>query len=218
MAKKKGQTVKKSPEREAADKALQLTWVLKGRLKNARLEFLRIGGMLAKVRDEKMFATLHHPDIEDYAEKRLQLGRSSLYKYLQVYDWVAKFHHEWLENKPKGVIPELADAGDLMWIENELARKNLKAETRASLEELKQKALDGRLRTGELNKWRRKSSGNKEQSLKSFLSKFRLLRKRCAEVKSMPAEAITHVELAIDIIKNAMALQKAGLGPEETSK
>jgi hypothetical protein len=38
-----------------AQRASQLTWRLKGELKNIRIAYLRAGGMLAKMRDEKLF-------------------------------------------------------------------------------------------------------------------------------------------------------------------
>ena len=44
--------------------------------------------------------------------------------------------------------------------------------------------------------------------MKSFLSKVRLLRKRGSALKDMPAEAITHLDAAIEIIHNFMATQK----------
>ena len=101
--------------------ALEVTWVLKGKLKSAQIAYLKIGELLAQVRDRKLFAELKHPSIEDYAQERLGLGRSSLYQYLQVYDWVRESHPEWLEPKPKGFIPYLSGANELMWIEHTLA-------------------------------------------------------------------------------------------------
>ncbi|MEK9135767.1 MAG: hypothetical protein AAB393_01485, partial [Bacteroidota bacterium] len=77
----------KSALQKAVQEALQVTWVLKGKLKSAQMAYLKIGAMLAQVRDKKMFSTLKHPDIEDYAWQRLKLRRSALYQYLQVYDW-----------------------------------------------------------------------------------------------------------------------------------
>jgi hypothetical protein len=130
--------------------ALQITWRLKGNLKSARIAYLKIGALLVQVRDKKLYAELKHPDMEDYAEKRLQLGRSSLYKYLQVYDWVSKFYPEWLQPKPKGFIPELYDVADLMEIEDRLNGKNLSPQKRAKLQTLKGKALSGELKTAEL--------------------------------------------------------------------
>ncbi len=209
MATKKRQTATKSPNREAADKALQLTWVLKGRLKNARLEFLRIGGMLAKVRDEKMFAVLHHPDIEDYAEKRLQLGRSSLYRYLKVYDWAKQSHPEWLEPKPKGFIPELDDVAGLMWIEEELQRKDLSAADRRELEALRAKGLAGSLRRSDLSAWQKK--GRKTNTLQTYYNKFRSLRTRSARIVGMPPEALKCLDDAIAILKNHQQVSHSGL-------
>ena len=56
---KKAKRERKLSERQiAAGKALQLTWELKGRLKSFQMYYLRIGAMLARVRDEKVFSVL----------------------------------------------------------------------------------------------------------------------------------------------------------------
>jgi hypothetical protein len=192
---------------KAVQEALQTTWLLKGQLKNARISYLRIGALLSHVRNDKLYAELKHPDIEDYAEKRLQLGRASLYRYLQVYDWVSKYYPEWLQPKPKGFIPELYDVADLMWIESELARKDLAPSKRAALEDLKNKALNGQLTNRETDKIRR-SGAKTEDSLKTLVSKLRNLRTRGARLVDMPQEAITHIDTAIEIIKNANTLAR----------
>ena len=58
---------------------------------------------------------------------------------------MAEFHKDWLEPHPKGFIPELNDTADLMWIETELAKKDLDPTKRAGLEELRKKAMNGQL-------------------------------------------------------------------------
>ena len=61
--------------------------------------------------------------------------------------------------------------------------------------------MDGRLRDGELERWRR--TGKKDDTgLKSFLSKLRLLRTRGSQLASMPAEVIAHLDTAIGLLKN----------------
>ena len=72
---------------KAAQEANQVTWLLLGNLKNIRKMYLNICVLLARVRDEKLYAALHYPDMAEYAQARLNLGRSSLYNYLQIYDW-----------------------------------------------------------------------------------------------------------------------------------
>jgi len=207
---KKVKSKPKSAKATAVQEALQITWLLKGNLKNAQLSYLRVGKLLAQVRDKKMYSELGHADIEDYSEKRLQLGRSSLYKYLQVYDWVGKFHPEWLQPKPKGFIPDLYDISDLIYIEQELARKDLQQPTRIALEELKGKALAGTLTKGKLDPIRQRTHGSKD-GLKAFLSKLRLLRKRGAELASMPPEVISYLDSAIEVLKNDGTVKTAGL-------
>ena len=169
-----------------------------------------MGILLARVRDEKLYAALGHADMESYAEERLHLGRASLYRYLQVHDWISQFHKEWLEPKPKGFIPDLTDIADLIFIERELARKDLDPKKRAALEDLKKKALDGRLRQGDLDPFRRGKHG-RDEGLKSFLSKLRLLRRRGSGLASMPPAAFSYLDAAIEIIQNAQTLQIAGL-------
>jgi hypothetical protein len=56
-------------------------------------------------RDEKLWQALRFPTIEEYAAKRLQLQRSALYHYLQIHDWLRRFHPAWLAQRPQGFIP-----------------------------------------------------------------------------------------------------------------
>ncbi len=211
-----GKKVSAAP-RTVVQEALQVTWLLKGNLKNAQIAYIRVGALLARVRDKGLFKALHHPDLESYAEERLRLGRASLYRYLQVYDWVCNFHKEWLVPKPKGFIPELADVAGLIWIEQTLTERKQDVKTRATLEELHKKALDGQLRKKELEQLRRRV-GKQSDPLKSFLAKLRLLRMRGSQLTSMPSEVISHLDAAIDILKNARPLQIAGLNLVDRAK
>jgi hypothetical protein len=197
-------------EGKAAQIANQVTWLLSGHLKNAQISYIRVCVLLARVRDENLYSALKHPDMEDYAEKRLHLGRASLYRYLQVHDWIAGCHKEWLQPKPKGFIPDLSDVADLIWIENELVRKNLAAPKRADLENLKKKALEGTLRDGDLSQWRQKGQG-KAITLKSFMSKIRSLRKRCSGIANLPPEVVSHLDAAIAILRNEQVAARCGL-------
>ncbi len=201
---------KVSKPKTSTQAALEVTWLLKGNLKNAQISYIRIGILLARVRDENLYAALKHPDMESYAEERLQLGRSSLYKYLQVHDWMVEFHPRWLEPKPEGFIPDLADAGDLIWIEKELAKGDLKPATRTALEGLQKKAMAGRLREGDL-KPHLQPKNTAAVGLKSYLSKLRLLRKRGAELASMPPDVIVYLDKAIEILKNDAVTSSSGL-------
>jgi hypothetical protein len=199
-------TVKKefTAQGALAQEALQVTWLLKGNLKNVQLSYIRVGKLLARVRDEKLYAALIHADIETYAKDRLSLGRASLFRYLQVYDWIAEFHKAWLLPKPKGFIPELNDAKDLMWIEHELAREDLPQDTKTGLQGLQKKALAGTLRSSELGPYRRKANKS-EDARKAFIAKVRFLRKRGAQLVGMPPEALAHFDAAIEILKTAEA-------------
>ena len=206
---KRGRADRKLPRASKKDvqEALEVTWTLKGHLKNAQVAYIRVGALLARVRDEQLFAKLRHADLESYARERLGLRRAALYRYLQVYDWIAAFHPSWLAPRPKGLIPELSDVTDLIWIERELAREDLTPQKRAALEDFRAKALNGRLREGELAAWRRQ--GRKPaQALRAFLARVRFLRMRGSSLERLPAEAITHLDAAIAIIQGALAEQR----------
>lgn len=208
--------VKKSDRQMAVQQALQLTWELKGRLKSIQMYYLRIGAMLVRVRDERIFATLGHANIEEYAEKRLQLGRSSLYQYVNIYDWAKASHPGWLEAHPKGFIPELTDAGSLMWIDEQLKQANLGPDDRVQLEAMRKKALAGDLRQRELTEWRKK--GKKVDTLRSYLSKFRSFRIRCARITGMPPEVLNSLDDAIEILKNHQQVAQSGLDLPDQGK
>jgi len=212
-AKKSTPAVKQEPNpKTPAQTALEVTWLLKGNLKNAQIAYIRIGTLLAQVRDEKLYTALKHPDMESYAEERLQLGRSSLYRYLQVHDWMVEFHPKWLEPKPEGFIPDLTDAGNLIWIEKELAKADLKPETRTALEGVQKKAMEGQLREGDLKPYLQRQN-TAVAGLKACLSKLRLLRKRAAELTSMPPEVIACLDQAIEILKNDHSTLSASPAP-----
>lgn len=196
----------KPAPRTVVQEALQVTWVLKGKLKSAQIAYLKIGSLLAQVRDNNLFSALKHPNIEDYGQERLNLGRASLYRYLQVYDWVSESHSEWLQPKPEGFIPYFSDATDLMWIERTLAGNKLTEKARSELEILRTRALEGKLKDGELDEWRKKG-GRVSNGLKSFLSKVRLLRRRSPEIEDMPAEGIRLMDELIEVLDNALDVQ-----------
>lgn len=211
MAAKSKKAKSQSAKQQKSQEALQVTWVLKGHLKNAQIAYIRVGVGLAKVRDEKLYEALKHPDMEDYAEKRLNLGRASLYRYLQVHDWIAQYHKEWLLPKPKGFIPDLADVADLIWIEKELAKeKYMNPVTKSKLENMREKALDGSLRKKELESLRQR--GNRgEDSLRAFLKKLRAVRKDGAKIKEMPPEVLEKMDSAIEILENTIATQNVAM-------
>jgi hypothetical protein len=166
---------------------------------------------LARARDEKIYEVLKHPDLEDYAEKRVGLSRTSLYRYLKIHAWVAKNKPEWLLPKPKGRIPDLSDISDAIRIEDELKQnKRMRPSKRKGLEVLQQKALAGELRQGETSQALRKGSKGSD-SLKKFLSQLLRLRRAGAALAGMPPEVISHLDSAIGILKNEHAASLAGL-------
>ena len=210
MAKKETGVVKSGKAISPAQEALQVTFVLKGNLKRAQLMYLFIAKELADVRDRSLYAALGHKDMEDYAHQRLDLGRSSLYNYLHIYDWVSKSHPEWLGKNVKGRIPDLTDVGDLMWIEGALQHTDLAPAKRTLLEGLRKKALAGTLRQSELKAFRATEKPAKDQ-FAGFLKTLRELRKKAARIAGMPPEAISHLDAAINLAGNEKALKVAGL-------
>lgn len=201
---------KAAKPKTAVQQALEVTWLLKGQLKTAQMSYLRVGGLLAQVRDAKLYAELKHPDIESYADERLHLARSSLYKYLRVYDWVCRKHKEWIEPKPQGFIPDLSDAADLIWIETELERKDLDRDTRARLQEFRKQALDGRMRQAEFAKWR-KSRKRGGAVVKSLLMTLRRARRSISTLEPPLPEALSRIDGLIDMLDNVQTLKVARL-------
>ena len=191
-----------------AQEALQVTFVLKGNLKRAQLMYLFIARQLADVRDRSLYAALGHKDMVDYAHQRLDLGRTSLYNYLHIYDWVKLSHPEWLGKNVKGAIPDLSDIGDLMWIENAMAGKTLAPSRRAELEVLRKKALAGTLRQDEMEAFRREGRSAKDQ-LASFLADLQGLRKKGAKVAELPPEVLAHLDSAINLVSHEKTLKVA---------
>jgi hypothetical protein len=192
------------------DSAEQLTTYLKAALQTVRVAYLNVGRLLDQVRNGRFFAELGYADIESYAEQRLRLGRSSLYKYLQVYDWVVLHHPEWFNPGPDTFIPDLNDAADLIFIEKELPRKDLADSTKKTLETLKVKALKGELKRKDLDPYRRRTSSNRDWR-KGFLSLLRSVLQKGRKLKGMPPEVIDHLERSIDVLSHATILNLAGV-------
>lgn len=209
MIKSQRKTAEKSEKQKIVAEALQTTWLLKGKLKSAQLAYLKIGELLVKVRDQKLDAALSHPSIEDYAEKRLKLGKSSLYRYIRVYEWVKAAHPQWLSDKPEGFIPELDDAAGLMWLDKELARQDLPEQDHKALKDLQAKGLAGELRQRDLSAWRGK--GKATDSLGSYLAKLTSLRTRGESIKGIPPEVAKCLDEAIAILKSRQQLASVNL-------
>lgn len=211
-AKAKKTTVKRvlSEEGALAQSANQITWRLLGDLKNIRKMYLNICVLLAKVRDEKLYAALHFPDMEAYARQRLNLGKSSLYNYLMIHDWAANKHPDWLNPKTKGPKLDFSDVGDLMWIEKELSQPDITESQKTKLQQLQQKAMEGNLKRTEVRELKKPANTVKD-GIKNLISKIRLIRKRADELANCPPEAIEHLDTAIEILNNASAMEVARL-------
>lgn len=188
----------KKAEPGSVQEALEYSFLLNGGIKSHRIAFLRLGRLLAYVRDMKLYVKLKHPNIEEYAWEHLRLNKSSLYRYLNAYDWVFKNHSAWLLPKPKGFIPDVTRIDFLRWLTAELAKTNLSEQTRAELKALEAKALEGRLTDEEIRDYRH--SKRRTDGLVAFLSTLRSVRKRGALLKGMPREALSSLDTAINLI------------------
>jgi len=187
----------------AAQRAVQVTFILKGHLKNVQISFVRAAVLLAKVRDEKLWEALRHRDMEDYAAKRLGQQRSTLYHYLQIHDWLREFHPSWLAAKPKGFIPDLSDASALMWIERTLRDGRPGDELRKELEKLRKKALAGSLTRVEYRALRSRLRGS-SAPLRALLGRVRSLRRALEETPRVPPAARAGIDEALRALEQAV--------------
>jgi hypothetical protein len=198
--------------------AEEITGYLKGALQAARIAHIFVGRLLARVRDNKLYTELGHADLESYCRERLQLGKTSLYNYLRVYDWVAKNHPEWLEPGTTTFIPDLADLVDLIWVEKELEKPDLGTTARTGLETLKDKALTGTLKQKDLPAFRQQFRNTAAEGRKEILSRLRKLRADCANMAGIPHEVVSNLDESIALLKNAMTLPSIGLENDKTAK
>ncbi len=182
----------------------QITDYLKAALQANRVSFLSVGLLLARVRDNKLYAKLGHGDLESYAKERLQLSHTTLYEYLRVYDWVAQNHHDWLNPGPDTFIPDLKSIDALTWIDKELPRKDLSTESKANLLKLKEKALTGKMKKSERAALLGRTRHTAKDGLKSFLSKMRSLRKEGAKLAGVPPEIVSGLGNLIEMLQHAV--------------
>ena len=186
--------VKRPPS--PAQIAIQVTFVLKGHLKNARIGYIRAAVLLARVRDQKLWNALGHPSMEDYAQRRLGLRRSALYQYLQIHDWLRDYHPAWLVRRPKGFIPELTDASALVWIDKKLRDRHLSDSLRAELEALRKKGMSGTLTDEEFRRLRQR--GRRVLTpLRALLARLRAARRVAARIPEAPPAALAALDSAI---------------------
>ena len=186
-------------EPSPAQRAVQITFVLKGHLKNVQISYIRAAALLAKVRDEGLYRALKHDSMESYAAERLGLQRAALYRYLQIHDWIRRSHREWLAQHPKGFIPELSDAYALMWIEERLEDTALEPQTHAELEALRQKALAGKLTKRELDEFRARGK-KRHDTLRALAAS---LRRRAAAFATLPPGVLADLDPALDRLNAA---------------
>jgi hypothetical protein len=216
MAKSKSKSASGKPAKPktakqlAAQEAIQVTWELKGCLKKVQLTFLRAAKLLARVREEKLYLPMKHATIEEYAQEHLRLEKSSLYKYLRVYDWVKAKHPDWLEKTPEGDMPDLNDIADAIQIDKELARTNLDPDKRKTLDDMQKRAEKGELSKRELSELRKGTRRTTKQGLKGLLSKFYAARRQVAGMKALPPDILVDTDALIGKLKSLMAHDVAG--------
>ena len=167
-----------------AQRANNITYFLKGDLKNLRTDYLHAGSKLAQIRDEKLFRALKYANMEEYAEKRLGMRRAALYRYLQIY-WAKRRHPGWLAKHPKGFIPELSDANGLKWIEDRLDDEHVGPETRKELDDFRHR--------GE----------KRHDSLGAVAASFQAARRRLAALPDVAPSLIAEIDAFLDHLKSA---------------
>ena len=186
-----------------AQRAVQITFVLKGHLKNVQVAYIRVAALLARVRDEKLYRALGHATMDDYAAARLGLQHAQLYRYLAVYDWIREFHRPWLARRPKGFIPELTDAQALMWIEHRLRDPHLSDGLRKELERLRAKALAGRLTLREFQEARQQGRRD-TPPLRAVLRALGAARRRLAGIPGLSPKLLEALDALIVEIEAAV--------------
>ena len=185
-----------------AQRANNIAYFLKGDLKNLQTAYLHAGAKLAQIRDEKLYLALKYPSMEEFAERRFGMRRTSLYRYLQIYDWARRRHREWFAKHPKGFIPELYDAYGLKWIEDRLDDPHVGPETRNELEILRKKALAGTLTQKELDAFRRHGEKRRD-SLTAVAASFRADRRRLAALPDVAPGLVAEIDAFLDHLKSA---------------
>ena len=200
---------KKLRDPSPAQVAHQVTWRLKGDLERQKKSHLRIGEQLVRVRDAKLWKLLEFDSIESWAEERLGLGRSALYNYLGVYDWVKERHPEWLHPKKKAFIPDLTDVSLLRAIEKRLDGR-LSPERRKVFEALREEALAGKLTKSEYASALR--SGRKPGSaMQTFAQSLRALAAKAKQISGLPAEIADDLAVVLERLE-ALLRGSAELG------
>jgi len=188
--------VKKRPPPSPAQRANQITFTLKGHLKNVQISFLRVANLLAQIRDQRLFAALKFDSMQSYARQRLRLGRASTYRYLQIHDWVRENQPGWLAKKPKGFIPELSEVYSIMSIDHWLEAPGLDDDTRRDLEKARKQALAGELTEADFRKLRVRAVGE-TPPLRALLSSLHAARKRARAIPSLPVTVLTELDALI---------------------
>jgi len=200
-----------SPAQLAVQAAGKITGDLINNLQNIHKTFLKIGMLLTEVRDRKFYETLHHKDMAEYALKRLDMSKTAMYRYMQVYEWVRVKHPEWLDATKKIRIPELTQVVGAMWADQELAKADLEPERKATLEKLQKKALAGDLSDKELRTAQERTNKLKpKKHTAKMLASLRALRKR-GERDGESAQLLAAIDHAIRIAENDLAIETAGL-------
>jgi hypothetical protein len=198
-----------SPAQPTTTEVGRITGQIQAYIKNAQINFLHIGESLVDVRNRKLYEVLKDETLLIYADKRLHLGPASVYRYMRIYEWVKQYHPGWLASPVVGRIPDLSDIADLMWLDEELAKKELEPKKKAALEELRTKALAGDLPRSEVRAFRRGGrnvKGMYEKAISGLLS----VRRQLSKSTNPPTDSIAHITAAIESLQNHLTLVVAG--------
>lgn len=204
----KSKTEKKwSPAQLAVQEAGKITGDIVCSLQRVRKEFLKVGQLLTDVRDRKIHETLHH-DMESYAAEHLDLSPASMYRYMKVYAWVREKHPEWLV--PGARIPDMSAIAGLIWVDQQLEKKDLAPSRKDALEAVKEKAKDGKLPRKELRAFMRRSNSS-DKAQRKYLAKLRALRREGTK-REIDPKVLAFLDQAISTMENDLVAETAGLG------
>jgi len=196
-----------SPAQLAVQEAGKITGDILCSLQRVRKEFLRVGQLLTEVRDRKLHERLHH-DLESYAAEHLDLSPASMYRYMKAYAWVHKNRPEWLV--PGAKIPNLSAIAGLIWVDQQLEKKDLAPGRKDALEAVKEKAKTGKLPQKELRAFMRRNT-LPDKAKRVYLAKLRALRRDGTRRKIDP-KVLAFLDQAIATMENDLVVETAGFG------
>jgi hypothetical protein len=104
----------------------------------------------------------------------------------------------------------------LIWVDQELQKKDLDPSRKKSLEAVKKKATAGKLPRKELRAFMRRSN-SADKGKRAYLAKLRALRREGAD-KGIDSKVLAFLDQAIGTMENDFVAEAAGLGVIDVPK